>query len=55
MTYAAWNVRGITYKEELDDILQWNNIKIAVITETKKKLKGTKNTENYSTIYSGVK
>ena len=31
------------------------NIKIASITETKKKLQGTKDTKNYSVIYSGVK
>ena len=29
--------------------------KIAVISETKQKLQGTKDTRNYSTIYSGVK
>jgi len=33
--------------------LNQNNIKISVITESKKKLKGTKQTENYTVIYSG--
>jgi hypothetical protein len=54
--YATWNVRGILYKEEeLDYKLQQNYVKIAVITESKKKLQGTKYTKNYSVIYSGVK
>jgi hypothetical protein len=54
--YATWNVRGISYKEEeLDYELQRNNVKIAGITESKKKLQGTKVTKNYSVIYSGVK
>jgi hypothetical protein len=38
--FATWNVRGAHYKqEELDTILNENNIKLAAITETKKKLK----------------
>jgi exonuclease III len=54
--YAAWNVRGISYKEEeLDYELQRNNVKIADITENKKKLQETKDTKNCSVIYSGVK
>jgi hypothetical protein len=54
--YATWNVRGISYKEEqLDYELQRNNVKIAVITESKIKLQETKDTKNYSVIYSGVK
>jgi hypothetical protein len=40
-------------EEELDTILQ-NHKKIAAISETKKRLKGTKNTRNYAVIYSGV-
>ena len=37
--YATWNIRGLGEKEEeLDKILNKNNIKIAVITENKKKL-----------------
>jgi hypothetical protein len=34
--------------------LHQNNIKIAVITESKKKLQGTKETEHCTVIYSGV-
>ena len=53
--YATWNIRGLGEKEEeLDKILNENNIKIAVITESKKKLQGTKETEHYTVIYSGV-
>jgi len=33
--------------------LNENNINVSVITESKKKLKGTKETENYMVIYSG--
>jgi len=41
--YATWNIRGLGEKEEeLDKILNENNIKISVITESKKKLQGTK-------------
>ena len=53
--YATWNIRGLGEKEEeLDKILNENNIKISVITESKKKLQGTKETEHYMVIYSGV-
>jgi len=53
--YATWNVRGLGEKEEeLDKILNENDIKISVITEGKKKLQGTKETEHYTVIYSGV-
>jgi len=53
--YATWNIRGLGEKEEeLDKILNENNIKISVITESKKKLQGTKETEHYTVIYSGV-
>ena len=41
-------------EEELDKILKENNIKISVITESKKKLHGTKETEHYTVIYGGV-
>jgi len=35
----SWNIRGLGEKEEeLDKILNKNNIKISVITESKKKL-----------------
>jgi len=47
--YATWNISGLGEKEEeLDKILNENNIKIAVITESKNKLQGTKETENYT-------
>ena len=53
--YATWNSRGLGEKEEeLDKILNENNIKVLVITESKKKLQGTKDTEHYTVIYSGV-
>ena len=53
--YATWNIRGLGQKEEeLDKILNENNIKLSVITESKKKLQGTKETEHYTVIYSGV-
>jgi hypothetical protein len=53
--YATWNNRGLAGKEEeLDKILNGNNIQISVITESKKKLQGTKETEHYTIIYSGV-
>ena len=52
---ATWNIRGLGEKEEeLDETLNENNIKISVITESKKKLQGTKMTEHYTVIYSGV-
>jgi hypothetical protein len=55
VVYATWNMEGITYKEEeLHEILQTNNIKKAVIRETKNKLKGTWNTKNYIFMNSGV-
>jgi hypothetical protein len=43
--YATWNIRGLGEKEEeIDKILNDNDIKISVITESKKKLQGTKET-----------
>ena len=45
--YATWNIRGLGEREgELDKIQNENNIKISVITESKKKLQGTKETEH---------
>ena len=38
----------------MDKILNENNIKISVITGRKNKLQGTKETEHYTVIYSGV-
>jgi len=53
--YATWNIRGLEEKEEeLDKTLNENNIKISVITESKKELQGTKETKHYTVIYSGV-
>ena len=53
--YVTWNIRGLGEKEEeLDRILSESNIKISVITESKKKLQGTKKTEHYTVIYIGV-
>ena len=53
--YATWNIRGLGEKgDELDNTLNENNIKISVITESKKKLQGTKETEHYTVIYNGV-
>jgi hypothetical protein len=55
LKFATWNVRGVHYKhEELDTVLNKNSIKLAAITETKKKLKGTYESQNYIIIYSGV-
>jgi len=53
--YATWNIRGLGEKEEeLDKILNENDIKISVITESQKKLQGTKETEHCTEIYSGL-
>jgi hypothetical protein len=53
---ANWNTQGKSYKEDqLDDILAKISIKIAAISESKRKLKGSKGTNNYIQIYSGVK
>ena len=42
---ATWNIRGLGGKEEeIDKTLNENNIKISVITESKNKLQGTKET-----------
>jgi len=53
--YVTGNIRGLGEKEEyLDEILNENNIKISVITESKKKLQEPKQTEHYTVIYIGV-
>jgi len=53
--YVTRNVRGLGEEAEgLDKTLEENNIKISVITESQKKLQGTKEAENYMVIYSGV-
>jgi exonuclease III len=52
----TWNVRGIAHKEEeLDSLLNKKQIEIAAITESKKKLKATKETNNYIVIYGDIK
>jgi exonuclease III len=52
---ATWNVRSLGNKEgELVTQLKEKNINIAVITETKKKLRGTTDVGNDMMIYSGV-
>ena len=52
---ATWNVRVLIANEiELLGLLRTNKINISVITETKKILKGAKDTENYIIIYSRV-
>jgi exonuclease III len=56
LNFATWNVQGISYKEgQLDNILAQKSIKIAVTSEIKRKLEGSKETNNYIQIYSGVK
>jgi hypothetical protein len=46
--WATWNIRGLGGKEEeIEKILNENNVKISVITESKKKLQRTKETEHY--------
>jgi hypothetical protein len=53
--YGAWDIQGIPYKDErLDDILVKQNTGNARITETKWKLKGSKETRNYFQFYSSI-
>lgn len=51
--YAPWYVRGTAHRE-LNSVLNEKQIKIAAITESKKKFKGTVETHKYVVIYSGV-
>ena len=54
MEYSHRNVRRIHHKyQELDNILN-ENVKIAIISESKKKLKGMGELENYIYSFSGV-
>jgi len=47
--YETWNITGLGEKEEeLDKFLNENNINMSVITESKKKLQRTKDTEHYT-------
>ena len=55
LNIAAWNVRSIGNKEsELVEEIKTKCINIAVVSETKKKLKGSKMIGNYTMLYSGV-
>lgn len=55
LNIASWNVRGICNKEaELEKELMRGNVDIALISETKKKLQGSKELDNYILFYSGV-
>ena len=55
MKMGTINIRGYAGKEnQLDEELNRRGIRIAVISETKKKGCGTDSTKNYVTIYSGV-
>ena len=52
---ATWNVRGIVEKtEELQNELMKRKIDIAILTDTKKKNKGSEGIGNYLMIYCGV-
>jgi hypothetical protein len=52
--YATCSVRRIVHKgKKLDSILNEKQMKIAAITESKKKLNGTTETNNYILMYSG--
>lgn len=55
MKIGVWNVRGLYGKEKLlQEELNKADIDIAVIPETKKKLKGSQELEDYILLYSGV-
>jgi hypothetical protein len=55
LNIAAWNVRSIRNKEsELVEEMKTKRANLAVISETKKKLKGTKMIGNYTMLYSGI-
>ena len=53
--FATWNVRSLALKEfELLNRLRERSINMAVITEIKKKLKGTRDIDDFVMIYSEV-
>jgi len=55
MTIGVWNVRGLYDKEKLlQEELKKANVYIAVIPETKNKLKGSQQLDDYILLYSGV-
>jgi hypothetical protein len=49
---VTWDVRSVNHKEELDTVFKQQNTDTAVTTETKTKLQGTKETQNYTLISS---
>ncbi|KAJ4425710.1 hypothetical protein ANN_27906 [Periplaneta americana] len=56
MNFATWDVHSICHKDDqLDDNLNKKKVHIAVISEPQRKLRGTKETNNYIEIYSGVR
>ena len=55
MKIGVWNVRGLYGKEKLLlEELKKAKVNIAVIPETKKKLKSSPEWEDYILLYSGV-
>jgi len=55
MKIGVWNVRGLYGKEKLlQEELIKANADIAVIPETKKKLKGSQELDDYILLFSGV-
>ena len=55
MKIGVWNVRGLYGKEKLlQEELKKATVNIAVIPETKKKLKGSQESDDYILLYSGV-
>ena len=55
MKISVWNVRGLYGKEKLlQEEFKKANVDIAVIPETKKKLKSSQELEVYILLYSGV-
>jgi len=55
MKIGVWNVRGLYGKEKLlQEELEKASVDIAVIPETKKKLKGSQELDDYILLYSGV-
>lgn len=55
LTIAAWNIRGITPKmSEIILEIKKRKIDVLIVTETKKKTKGSDIIDDYLFIYSGV-
>ena len=55
MKIGVWKVRDLYGKEKLlQEELKKENVDIAVIPETKKKLKGSQELDDYILLYSGV-